>query len=76
MEPRATSSDGADNKPRDRVDEESEQPNQTTAEQEIRDRAYEIYLQRGAQHGSDWDDWLQAERELNHNRPTETARQQ
>jgi hypothetical protein len=27
-------------------------------------RAYEIYMDRGAAHGHDIDDWLQAEREL------------
>lgn len=27
-------------------------------------RAYEIYITRGAEHGRDLDDWLQAEREL------------
>lgn len=27
-------------------------------------RAYEIYIMRGAYHGRDLDDWLQAEREL------------
>jgi hypothetical protein len=27
-------------------------------------RAYEIFLEHGAHHGSDLDDWLQAEREL------------
>jgi hypothetical protein len=27
-------------------------------------RAYELYRQRGSEHGRDWDDWLQAEREL------------
>jgi hypothetical protein len=32
--------------------------------QKIRIRAYEIYLERGEQHGCDLDDWLQAEREL------------
>jgi hypothetical protein len=31
---------------------------------EIRRRAYEIYLERGEQPGRDLDDWLQAEREL------------
>jgi hypothetical protein len=31
---------------------------------EVRRRAYEIYLGRGEQPGSDVDDWLQAEREL------------
>jgi hypothetical protein len=27
-------------------------------------RAYELFLARGAEHGHDLDDWLQAEREL------------
>jgi Protein of unknown function (DUF2934) len=27
-------------------------------------RAYELYLARGGAHGSDWEDWLTAEREL------------
>ena len=35
-----------------------------TREQEIRNRAYEIYLQRGEQPGDELGDWLQAEREL------------
>jgi hypothetical protein len=30
----------------------------------IAQRAYELYLARGGAHGSDWDDWLAAEREL------------
>jgi hypothetical protein len=34
------------------------------SEDEIRLRAYEIYLQRGAEPGREVDDWLQAEREL------------
>jgi len=33
-------------------------------EHEIRGRAYEIYLARGAQFGGELEDWLQAEREL------------
>jgi hypothetical protein len=33
-------------------------------EEEIRRRAYEIYLERGGQPGRELDDWLQAEREL------------
>lgn len=37
---------------------------QQASEEEIAQRAYEIYLQRGAADGSDVDDWLQAEREL------------
>jgi hypothetical protein len=32
--------------------------------EEIKIRAYEIYLARGAGQGADLDDWLQAEREL------------
>ena len=32
--------------------------------EEIRQRAYELHLERGCMHGSDLDDWLQAEREL------------
>ena len=32
--------------------------------EEIRRRAYEIYLERGEQPGRELDDWLQAEREL------------
>jgi hypothetical protein len=36
----------------------------STGEQEIRYRAYEIYLQRGAQPGYELEDWLQAQREL------------
>jgi hypothetical protein len=33
-------------------------------EQEIRRRAYELYLERGEEPGHDVEDWLQAEREL------------
>jgi hypothetical protein len=33
-------------------------------EQEVRRRAYEIYLERGEEPGRDLEDWLQAEREL------------
>jgi hypothetical protein len=35
-----------------------------TLEKEIRRRAYEIYLDRGEQPGSELDDWFRAEREL------------
>jgi hypothetical protein len=33
-------------------------------EQQVRAHAYQIYLERGGQHGHDMDDWLQAEYEL------------
>lgn len=43
------------------------QPETTTnvpTPEEIRQRAYEIHIERGGIHGCDLDDWLQAEREL------------
>jgi len=36
-----------------------------TPDKTIRIRAFEIFVERGADHGADVDDWLQAERELN-----------
>jgi hypothetical protein len=39
------------------------QTNRPTVEK-TRTRAYELYLQRGCQHGHDRSDWLQAEHEL------------
>ena len=36
----------------------------STPEQEIRRRAYEIFLERGSEPGHELSDWLQAEREL------------
>ena len=44
--------------------EEREQLPGSTREQEIRNRAYELYLLRGGQPGCELEDWLQAEREL------------
>jgi hypothetical protein len=46
---------------------ESEGLLHSSREQEIRNRAYEIYLQRGGQTGDELQDWLQAERELTTN---------
>ena len=37
-----------------------------TLEERIRRRAYELYLQRGNQPGSELEDWLQAEEEVQH----------
>jgi len=34
------------------------------SKEEIRERAYEIHVERGGIYGYDFDDWLQAEREL------------
>jgi len=39
-------------------------PGNVARDEEIKRRAYEIYLGRGEQPGRDLDDWLQAEREL------------
>jgi hypothetical protein len=36
----------------------------SASNEEVRRRAYEIYLERGEQTGRELDDWLQAEREL------------
>lgn len=46
------------------ANEDGEALRDSTREQEIRNRAYEIYLQRGGQPGHELEDWLRAEREL------------
>ena len=61
-------------KPKTRASTEAVEPGAETQERErlldssreeqIRRRAYEIYLARGEEHGHDIEDWLQAEREL------------
>ena len=40
------------------------QYNQLSLQEKIRRRAYELYLQRGNQAGSELDDWLRAEAEI------------
>ena len=42
----------------------SEPPEQTADEDDIRVRAYHRYLERGGGHGADFDDWLEAEKDL------------
>jgi hypothetical protein len=62
-------------KPKSSGSEEAKQPSlevgkgersvvNSAREQEIRRRAYELYLERGEEPGRDLKDWLQAEREL------------
>jgi hypothetical protein len=34
------------------------------SETQIEERAYELFLERGCEHGRDIEDWLEAEREL------------
>jgi hypothetical protein len=41
-----------------------EEENSGPSPAEIRQRAFEIHIERGGIHGCDLDDWLQAEREL------------
>jgi hypothetical protein len=43
---------------------EDSSTNHTSGSDELRPRAYEIYLERGDLQGSELDDWLRAEREL------------
>jgi hypothetical protein len=38
------------------------------SEEDVRTRAYHRYLERGAGHGQDLDDWVEAERELKNGR--------
>lgn len=45
------------------VDEEGRQE-KSVPEEAIRNRAHEIFQQRGGEPGRDLDDWLEAEREL------------
>ena len=41
-----------------------ERGNSGPSSTEIRQRAFEIHIERGGVHGCDLDDWMQAEREL------------
>jgi hypothetical protein len=41
---------------------------------EIAAEAFQIYLARGGHHGSDQDDWFEAERRLNERRQRESSR--
>jgi DUF2934 family protein len=45
-------------------DVQGKQVTTTPTAEDIRLRAYEMYVERGGIHGLDTDDWLQAEREL------------
>jgi len=39
--------------------------NTTTSEAYVQKRAYELFLERGSEHGHDKEDWFRAENELN-----------
>jgi hypothetical protein len=49
---------------RRRTDRLPAAPKPATSSEDVARRAYELFLSRGAEHGRDIDDWLQAEREL------------
>ncbi len=55
--------------------EDTQQVTQPTIElqERIRFRAYELYEQRGEEHGYDLDDWLQAEAEVTQLSPHKVA---
>ena len=50
--------------PSSRTTTHDEPQRRTISEDEVRLRAYELYLQRGGTPGNEMADWLQAEREL------------
>jgi|SRR5439155_21461295 len=63
------SRDPSDDAPRDEPmvetrAESAEATRRAPSEEDIRQRAYERYLERGGGHGMDFEDWLEAEREL------------
>jgi len=46
------------------IDPEPPQPIPRVSAEDVSRRAYELFLERGAAHGGDVDDWLRAEQEL------------
>jgi len=48
---------------------------QEVMEEIIRTRAYQLFEQRGCQHGNDLDDWIQAEAEVLGTKPSVSAAQ-
>ena len=55
-------------------DSRVERADNTPAEEQIRRRAYELYLERGGASGDELDDWLRAEREIRDRSGSERAR--
>ena len=50
------------------VGESPRQEFRSPSDQEIRERAYHRYLERGGHNGSEFDDWVEAERDLRNKR--------
>jgi hypothetical protein len=65
MKARVVSADKEDEK-REAIEPEQTRPEHagSPSAEQIRQRAYEIHLERGGVHGRDQDDWLEAERDL------------
>ena len=57
-------------KPPSSMGHENPTPN---VEDQVRRRAYELYEQRGIEHGHDVDDWLRAEEEIKQTRTRRVA---
>jgi Protein of unknown function (DUF2934) len=68
----STNKKGTKNVPSDGAAEEHASAPYEPAVEEIRARAYEVYLQRGRRDGFDLEDWLQAEKELKRSRNSAT----
>jgi len=46
----------------------------TTIEEDVRHRAYELYLKRGGKNGNDQEDWFKAEKEVKMQMKTQEKR--
>ncbi len=44
---------------------EQQMSRRQVSREDVEKRAYEIWKERGGEHGKDWDDWIRAEQELN-----------
>jgi Protein of unknown function (DUF2934) len=64
LEGRENNSTGIPSEAGDDVPRESMSMGSDPSEEDIRMRAYHRYLERGGGHGTDFEDWLEAEREL------------
>ena len=61
----AARGEARDNRPRGASSDAWSEPNESEPSvEEIRFRAYELYVERGGGDGMDFEDWLQAEQEL------------
>ena len=73
MAPRPENYDGGETVEPGADAQEQDRLLDASREEDIRRRAYEIYLERGEEPGRDVEDWLQAERELMQDQSTESG---